>query len=96
MRTVSHDPTLPATVDVASLGRCTAIELQWEFLRLARKYADETGLEAVGGDEIGTLGARPLGAVLGALETRPVGARRPARLGHEAGTCCARTPSATT
>ena len=35
MRTVSHDPTLQATVDCASLGRCTAIELQWEFLRLA-------------------------------------------------------------
>ena len=45
-----------------SLGRCTAIELQWEFLRLARKYADETGLEACGGDEIGAAGARPLGA----------------------------------
>ena len=47
MRTVSHDPTCRATVDVASLGRCTAVELQWEFLRLARKYADETGLEVV-------------------------------------------------
>ena len=34
-----------------TLGRCTAVELQWEFLRLARKYADETGLEACGGDE---------------------------------------------
>src|SRR4029079_10723568 len=53
MRTVSHDVSLRATVDVADLGSCTAIELQWEFLRLARKYADETGLEAVGGDEIG-------------------------------------------
>ena len=32
---------------------CTAVEVQWEFLRLARKYADETGLEVCGGDEIG-------------------------------------------
>src|SRR5437016_5580363 len=39
MRTVSHDPTCRATIDVASLGRCTAVEVQWEFLRLARKYA---------------------------------------------------------
>ncbi|HVJ95434.1 MAG TPA: proteasome accessory factor PafA2 family protein, partial [Acidimicrobiia bacterium] len=46
IRAVSHDPSLRATVDVAGLGRCTAIELQWEFLRLARKYADETGLLA--------------------------------------------------
>jgi proteasome accessory factor A len=53
MRTVSHDVSCRATVDVAELGRCTAIELQWEFLRLARKYADETGLESIGGDEIG-------------------------------------------
>jgi proteasome accessory factor A len=53
MRAVSHDPTCRATVDVASLGRCTAIEMQWEFLRLARKYADETGLEAAGGDDLG-------------------------------------------
>ena len=45
IKTVSHDITLQATVDSASLGRCTAIELQWEFLRLAQKYADETGLE---------------------------------------------------
>ena len=29
------------------------IEVQWEFLRLARKYSDETGLEACGGDELG-------------------------------------------
>ena len=53
MRAVSHDPTCRATVDVTSLGRCSAIEVQWEFLRLARKYADESGLEACGGDEIG-------------------------------------------
>src|SRR6202043_3226105 len=32
MRTVSHDPTCRATVDIASLGRCTAIDVQWEFL----------------------------------------------------------------
>ncbi len=48
IRAVSHDPSLQATVDCSSLGRCTAIELQWEFLRLARKYADETGLESCG------------------------------------------------
>jgi proteasome accessory factor A len=53
MRVVSHDPSLRATVDVADMGTCTAIELQWEFLRLARKYADETGLDACGGEELG-------------------------------------------
>ena len=31
----------------STAARCTAVELQWEFLRLAQKYADETGLERV-------------------------------------------------
>ena len=97
MRAVSHDPTCRATVDVASLGRCTAIELQWEFLRLARKYADETGLEACGGDEIGGQSCSTGGSTtLHRARARSVRARRPARLGHEVRTCCARTSTATT
>ena len=83
MRSVSHDPTCRATVDVASLGRCTAIEMQWEFLRLARKYADESGLEVVRRRRDRRPGARPLGARAHHARARPVGARRPARLGHE-------------
>ena len=71
IKTVSHDITLQATVDCASLGRCTPIELQWEFLRLARKYADETGLEACGPEAIGTAVLDRWEAVLGALETDP-------------------------
>src|SRR5207248_10938028 len=58
IRAVSHDPTLQSTVDCTSLGRCTAIELQWEFLRLARKYADESGLDCCGP---GGAGSRGLG-----------------------------------
>jgi len=73
IRAVSHDPTLRATVDVAALGRCTSIELQWEFLRLARKYADETGLEApCGNDEIGKMVLDRWENVLTALETDPM------------------------
>jgi Pup amidohydrolase len=71
IKTVSHDPTLQATVDCASLGRCTSIELQWEFLRLARKYADETGLESCGPEAIGTMVLDRWEAVLGALESDP-------------------------
>src|SRR6266852_4112482 len=33
MRTVSHDPTCRATVELLDGGRITAVELQWEFLR---------------------------------------------------------------
>ena len=73
IRAVSHDPSLRATVDVAALGRCTAIELQWEFLRLARKYADETGLlAACGTDEIGAMVLDRWEHVLTALETDPM------------------------
>jgi proteasome accessory factor A len=73
IRAVSHDPSLRATVDVAELGRCTAIELQWEFLRLARKYADDTGLVAAcGTDEIGNMVLDRWESVLTALETDPM------------------------
>jgi Pup amidohydrolase len=71
IREVSHDPTLQATVDCTSLGRCTSIELQWEFLRLARKYADETGLESCGPEVIGNLVLDRWEAVLGQLESDP-------------------------
>jgi proteasome accessory factor PafA2 len=71
IKTVSHDPTLQATVDCASLGRCTSIELQWEFLRLARKYADEVGLECCGPEAISTLVLDRWESVLSALESDP-------------------------
>jgi Pup amidohydrolase len=72
IRAVSHDPTCRAMVDVAELGRCTAVELQWEFLRLGRKYADETGLVAAcGSEELGTQVLDRWEAVLGALESDP-------------------------
>ena len=71
IRAVSHDPTLQTTIDCASLGRCTSIELQWEFLRLARKYADETGLESCGPEAIGNLVLDRWESVLGQLESDP-------------------------
>jgi proteasome accessory factor PafA2 len=71
MRTVSHDPTCRATVELAEGGRATAIEVQWEFLRLANKYADETGLELCGGEEVGTDVLRRWEATLTALERDP-------------------------
>ncbi len=72
MRVVSHDPTCRATVEMLDGGRITAVDLQWEFLRLAHKYADEVGLEACGGDEVGGLVLARWEAVLGALERDPL------------------------
>ena len=71
VRTVSHDRTLRATIDRSDGGSCTAIELQWEFLRLAQKYADETGLELCGGD-VGHEVLRRWEETLTALERDPM------------------------
>jgi len=71
MRTVSHDPTCRATVELAEGGSATAIEVQWEFLRLAQKYADETGLDACGGDDVAGDVLRRWESTLAALERDP-------------------------
>ena len=94
IRSVSHDPSLRATVDVADVGRCTALDLQWEFLRLARKYADDSGLECCGGDELGTLVLDRWESVLESwsrIRCHSTGSST----GSPSSRCCARTPTAT-
>jgi len=71
MRTVSHDPSCRAVLDLGEGGTATAVELQWEFLRLASKYADETGLEACGGEQVAGAVLRRWEEVLTALESDP-------------------------
>jgi proteasome accessory factor A len=71
MRTVSHDPTCRATIERADGSRVTAVELQWEFLGLARKYAEDRGLEACGGAVVGGLVLDRWEQVLTALEDDP-------------------------
>src|SRR6266508_3793842 len=71
MRTVSHDPTCRATVELVDGGHTTAVELQWEFLRLAQKYADETGLELCGGEDVGQRVLERWEGTLAALERDP-------------------------
>src|SRR5260370_15099471 len=70
MRTVSHDPTCRATIELADGSRMTAIELQWELLRLAQTSADETGLEACG-EAVGHQVLDRWESVLAALERDP-------------------------
>jgi proteasome accessory factor A len=72
MRTVSHDPTCRATVELREGGRATAVELQWEFLRLAQKYADETGLDVCGGEDVGADVLARWERVLSELERDPM------------------------
>jgi proteasome accessory factor A len=71
IRAISHDPTCRATVELVDGGTITAVDLQWEFLRLAQKYADDVGLEACGGDTIGQDVLTRWEATLAALERDP-------------------------
>ncbi|MFM7225801.1 MAG: depupylase/deamidase Dop [Actinomycetota bacterium] len=71
IRAVSHDPGLAATIETTGLGRATALEVQEEFLRLARIWAASADPDPCGGaavvtdvldrweDVIATLGRNP-------------------------------------
>jgi proteasome accessory factor A len=52
MRKVSYDLTLAKPLELADGRSMTALEMQWELLDLAKKYAEDRGLEAVD-DEVG-------------------------------------------
>jgi Pup amidohydrolase len=71
LRAVSHDPTCRATVELTSGGTVTAVDLQWEFLRLAQKYADDVGLEGCGDDVVGHDVLERWEAMLTGLERDP-------------------------
>jgi Pup amidohydrolase len=69
---VSHDPTLRHLIERQDGTRCTALDLQWEFFRLAGKYADEHGLvEASGSEAIGRQVMSLWGQTLEMLESDP-------------------------
>ncbi len=71
LRRVSYDLSLREPLELARGGTMTALEIQWELFDLARKYAEDRGLEA----EEPTVGADVLArweSVLSALETDPM------------------------
>jgi proteasome accessory factor PafA2 len=72
MRKVSYDLSLRQPLELADGRRMTALDIQWEHLDLARKYAEDRGLEAVGGEEVGREILRRWEDVLTALETDPM------------------------
>ncbi len=71
IRQVSHDLSLSEPLELAEGGTTTALGIQWELLELARKYADDLGLDCVGGDEAGQEVLRRWETTLHALETNP-------------------------
>ena len=70
-RSVSYDLGLALPLELADGRRMTALEMQWEELDRARKYAETRGLEAVG-EEVGRDVLNRWEAVLSALETDPM------------------------
>ena len=71
MRQVSHDLTLSTPLELADGSTVTALEVQWELLDRSKKWADEHGLDAVGG-EVGAQVLVEWEAVLTGLERDPM------------------------
>lgn len=71
IRAVSRDPDLRLLMTMASGEQMTAIELQWELHGLARKYADERGLQCLGDEDVARMVLDRWEHVLQGLETEP-------------------------
>ena len=56
MQQVSWDQTLHRPLELADGRRATALELQWDYLEQAKKWADRFGTECVGSQQPGDLG----------------------------------------
>jgi proteasome accessory factor A len=72
IRKVSYDLSLSLPLELAAGGTMTALEIQWELFDLARKYAEDRGLEAIGGAGGGEEVLRRWEEVLSGLETDPM------------------------
>lgn len=73
MRGVSYDLTLRQPLELAASGRTmTALDMQWEHLDLARKYGEDCGFDAIGGEEVGRQLLTRWEDVLTGLETDPM------------------------
>ena len=72
LRRISYDLTLRKPFELVDGSTVTALDVQWEQLGLARKWADENGLAAVGGELVGREVLRRWEQVLTGLETDPM------------------------
>mgnify|MGYP001627387919 CR=1 FL=1 len=71
LRQVSYDQTLQRPIELADGSTITALAAQWELHSRARKYAEERGLECIGGEEVGEEVLARWEAVLDGLERDP-------------------------
>ena len=75
MRQVSYDLSLDLSLELADGTSATALEIQWDLLDQARKYADSHGLDAVGGP-VGEMVIDRWEQVLTGLEADPMNLAR--------------------
>lgn len=71
LRNTSYDVEMQETIELVDGSTITALEVQWEYLTRAQKYAETHGLEAVG-QEVGSEVISRWERVLTALETDPM------------------------
>jgi proteasome accessory factor A len=71
IRQISYDLSMREPVELVDGRTAGALDIQWELHRLARKYADERGLDSVGGEGVGREILRRWEEVLHGLETDP-------------------------
>ena len=72
LRQVSYDLTLRQPIELADGSSITALEAQWELFDRAKKFAEEHGLDCIGGDDVGRDVLTRWEAVLTGLETDPM------------------------
>jgi proteasome accessory factor PafA2 len=72
LRKVSYDLSLGEPLDLADGRTMTALELQWEHLDLARKFAEDCGFDSVGGEDVGQEILTRWETVLTGLEADPM------------------------
>jgi proteasome accessory factor A len=72
LRQVSYDIDLVKPIELVDGSTMTALEIQWEYLDQARKWADEHDLALIGSEEVGQDVLRRWEQVLTALEVDPI------------------------
>ena len=76
MHDVALDRTFARPLLMADGSTATALAIQWELYSLARKYADDRGLECMGAEPVGETVLQRWEAVLNGLETDPMSLAR--------------------
>ncbi|MGQ0616745.1 MAG: depupylase/deamidase Dop [Acidimicrobiia bacterium] len=71
LRRVSYDLTMRQPIELANGGSISALDVQWEYFDRAKKYAEEHGLEPIGGEEVGRAVLERWETALAGLESDP-------------------------